>query len=441
MSPEKFKHILLKEDVPFHSNRSKTTLSLEEYCGIGGYEAWSKILKENNPSQVLDEIKNSGLRGRGGAGYPTWKKWEMVAGKEVPVKYLCCNGAEEEPGTFKDQILLSVNPHQLLEGVLIAAYAVGAQKAILYINQKFNFQIALMERALLESKALGFWGENVLGTKSTVEVSLFKSPEAYVAGEETAMLEVIEGRRPAPRQKPPFYPVHNGLFGKPTLVNNVETLSNVPHILRRGSEWYRQIGLPDSTGTALFSLSGDVNQPGVYELPMGTSLKELIEVYGKGVTEGRRIKGILPGGPSCGMIIGDDIEISLDYESLKKRGTAFGTGAVIVFDETACMVNAGLHISEFFSEESCGQCPPCKMGGSHLADLHRKIESGQGEIEDLRSIEQICTVVKGRGYCSLITGASVTVESLIKNFRSEYEEHIKTGQCRFREAKILQHIP
>ncbi|MFI5305384.1 MAG: NADH-quinone oxidoreductase subunit F [Nitrospiria bacterium] len=441
MSLEKFEHILLKEDVPFHSNRSKTTISLEEYCGMGGYEAWSNILKENNPSQVLDEIKNSGLRGRGGAGYPAWKKWEMVAGKEVPVKYLCCNGAEEEPGTFKDQILLSVNPHQLLEGVLIAAYAVGAQKAILYINQKFSFQIALMERALLESKARGFWGENVLGTKTSVEVSLFKSPEAYVAGEETAMLEVIEGRRPAPRQKPPFYPVHNGLFGKPTLVNNVETLSNVPHILRRGSEWYKQIGLPDSTGTALFSLTGDVNQPGVYELPMGTSLKKLIEVYGKGVTDGRRIKGILPGGPSCGMIAGDDIEISLDYESLKKRGTAFGTGAVIVFDETACMVNAGLHISEFFSEESCGQCPPCKMGGNHLADLHRKIESGQGEIEDLRSIEQICTVVKGRGYCSLITGASVTVESLIKNFRSEYEEHIKTGQCQFREAKILQHIP
>jgi NADH-quinone oxidoreductase subunit F len=441
LQAKKVKHLLLSEDIPFHSVKGRKVVSLGEYRQAGGYEAWLKVLKDGRPDRILEEIKNSGLRGRGGAGFPTWKKWEMVAGKDVPQKYLCCNGAEEEPGTFKDQMLLGVNPHQLLEGALIAAYTVGAGKIILYINQKFEAQIGLMEEALDETRALGFWGENILSSGVTIEIALFKSPVAYVAGEETAMLEVIEGRRAAPRQKPPFYPVHYGLYGKPTLVNNVETLSNIPHIIRNGSEWFKQIGLPESTGTALFSLSGDVNQPGVYELPMGTSLKKLIEVYGKGVKEGRKIKGILPGGPSCGMIPGEEIDIPLDYESLKKRGTALGTGAVVVFDETACLVNAGLHIAEFFSEESCGQCPPCKMGGSHLADLHRKIESGKGEIEDLRSIEQICGVVKGRGYCSLITGASVTLESLIRNFRSEYEEHIKKGRCQLREAKILQHIP
>jgi NADH-quinone oxidoreductase subunit F len=329
----------------------------------------------------------------------------------------------------------------LLEGVLIAAYTVGAVKIILYLNQKFKSEIEIMNRALLESKAIGLWGEDILRSGISLDIALFESPIAYVAGEETAMLEVIEGRRAAPRQKPPFYPVHNGLYGKPTLVNNVETLSNVPHIMRMGSDKYKEIGLPESTGTALFSLSGDINQPGVYELPMGSSLKELIENYGKGVKGGRKIKGVLPGGPSCGFITGDEIDIPLDYESLKKRGSAFGTGAVVVFDETACLVNAGLHIAEFFAEESCGQCPPCKMGGSHLADLHKKIEAGNGEMEDLRSIEQICGVVKGRGYCSLITGASVTVESLIRNFRSEYEEHIKSGGCQGKEARILQQIP
>lgn len=431
----------MKENVPFHTAKGRKSISLSEYRESGGYDTWTSILKEGTPDRILGEIKNSGLRGRGGAGFPTWKKWEMVASKEVPLKYLCCNGAEEEPGTFKDRILLRVNPHQLLEGVLIAAYTVGAGKIFLYLNQKFEVEIELMNAALRETKSAGLWGENILESGLTLDIVLFPSPIAYVAGEETAMLEVIEGRKAAPRQKPPFYPVHNGLYGKPTLVNNVETLSNIPHILRMGSDRYKEIGLPESTGTALFSLSGDVNQPGVYELPMGSSLKELIEEYGQGITGGRKIKGVLPGGPSCGFISGEEIDILLDYESLKKKGTALGTGAVVVFDETACLVNAGLHIAEFFAEESCGQCPPCKMGGSHLADLHRKIESGKGEMEDLRSIEQICGVVKGRGYCSLITGASVTIESLIRNFRSEYEDHIKMGGCHKKEARILQHIP
>ncbi|MBI1820054.1 MAG: SLBB domain-containing protein [Nitrospirae bacterium] len=440
MTADKTKRVLLEEDVPFHSARDKKSLSLKEYRGRGGYEAWVKALTRMKPDAVLSEVKNSGLRGRGGAGYPTWKKWEIVAGKEVPQKVLCCNGAEEEPGTFKDQILLRVNPHQFLEGALIAAYTVGAAQVILYINQKFTAEIKGLKEGLREIKALGFWGENILGTGITIDITLFESPVAYVAGEETAMLEVLEGRRPAPRQKPPFYPVHNGLYGKPTLVNNVETLSNIPHIIQNGSVWYKEAGTPESTGTALFTLTGDINQPGVYELPMGTPLRRLIEVQGKGIKGGGKLKAVFPGGPSCGVIAEKDIDVTLDYESLKNRGTAFGTGAVIVFDETACLVNAGLRIAEFFAEESCGQCPPCKMGGRHLADLHHKIESGKGEIEDLRSMEQICGVVKGRGYCSLITGASVTVESMVRNFRAEYEEHIKSGGCRLKEAKILRHL-
>ncbi|MHB8483446.1 MAG: complex I 51 kDa subunit family protein [Nitrospiria bacterium] len=415
-------------------------MSLKEYRDRGGYNAWLKVLTKMKPDEVLAEVKNSGLRGRGGAGYPTWKKWEIVAGKEVSQKYLCCNGAEEEPGTFKDRILLGANPHQLLEGVLIAAYTVGASKIILYLNEKFGQEINGVLKALEEIKTLGFWGENILGCGVHIDISLFKSPLAYVAGEETAMLEVIEGRKAAPRQKPPFYPVHNGLYGKPTLVNNVETLCNIPHIIQNGSEWYKTIGPGESPGTALFTLTGDINQPGVYEMPMGTPLRQLIEFHGKGLKAGRKLKAVFPGGPSCGLITEKDIDVTLDYESLKKRGSAFGTGAVIVFDDTACLVNAGLHIADFFAEESCGQCPPCKMGGKHLADLHKKIESGKGEIEDLQSIEQICGVVKGRGYCSLITGAAVTVESMVRNFRHEYEDHIKTGECHLKEAKIMQNI-
>ncbi|MBI1820844.1 MAG: SLBB domain-containing protein [Nitrospirae bacterium] len=440
MFAQKVKHLLLEQDVPFRSFKEKKTVSLKEYRDRGGYDAWLKAITKMKPDEILCEIKDSGLRGRGGAGYPAWKKWEIVAGKESSQKYLCCNGAEEEPGTFKDQILLGTNPHQLLEGALIAAYTVGASKVILYLNTKFSQEINGVVEALQEIKTLGFWGENILGTGVGIDVTLFKSPLAYIAGEETAMLEVIEGRKPAPRQKPPFYPVHNGLYGKPTLVNNVETLCNIPHIVQNGSEWYKKIGTEESPGTALFTLTGDINQPGVYELPMGTPLRQLIDFNGKGLKAGRRLKAVFPGGPSCGTITEKDLDVTLDYESLKKRRSAFGTGAVIVFDDTACLVNAGLHIAEFFAEESCGQCPPCKMGGRHLADLHQKIESGKGEGEDLQSIEQICGVVKGRGYCSLITGAAVTVESLVRNFRNEYEDHIKTGECHLKDAKIMQNI-
>ncbi|HXN05882.1 MAG TPA: NADH-ubiquinone oxidoreductase-F iron-sulfur binding region domain-containing protein [Nitrospiria bacterium] len=432
--------LLLKEDVPFRSFREKSPRTMEAYRADGGYESLIKVIRQKKPAEVLEEIQKSGLRGRGGAGYPAWRKWEMVSAKEESPKYLCVNGAEEEPGTFKDRVLLRTNPHQLLEGALIAALTVGASVIYLYINRKFSEELKGMAAALAAARGERFWGEDILGSRRNIDVIIFPSPVAYVAGEETAMLEVIEGRRPAPRQKPPFYPVHNGLYGKPTLVNNVETLSHVPHILRMGGEAYRKIGVADSSGTSLFSLTGNVNNPGVYELPMGTPLRQLIDDLGGGLSGSGKLKAVFPGGPSCGLIGGDDLDANLDYEALKKRGTAFGTGAVIAFDDETCLVNAGLHITEFFSEESCGQCPPCKMGGKHLADLHQKIESGHGEMEDLQSIEQICSVVKGRGYCSLITGASVTVESLVRNFREEYENHIQTGKCGMKSGQIMQNI-
>ena len=404
-------------------------LWLEEYRRGGGYEGLTKALTQMKPADVIAEIQKAELRGRGGAGYPTWKKWEMVAKSHATTHYLCANAGEHEPGTFKDRYLIQRNPHLLIEGALIAAYAVGAREAYLYVNGSFHDEIEIVKKAMAEAKREGYWGENLLETGVAINLKFSPGTGSYVAGEETGMLEVIEGRQAKPRPKPPYFPSYMGLYGKPTVVNNAETLANVPLIIKNGADWYRGIGSPGSFGTMLFSLSGDVNRPGVYELPFGTPLRTLIERHGNGVKNGRSVKAVLPGGPSNGFVTEQNLDVCLNVESLKAIGSGIGSGGVIVYDDRTCMVRTLLEFERFFARESCGQCPPCQLGTQNMAAVLQRFENGEGVLDDLTYISQLCGIVKGRGYCYLVTGAAVLFESSLKHFRHEYEAHIRGKSC------------
>ncbi|MEK6617927.1 MAG: NADH-quinone oxidoreductase subunit NuoF [Nitrospirota bacterium] len=407
---------------------------IEPYLRVGGYAAWRKCVTELNRDNIVEEIKRSGLRGRGGAGFPTGTKWDKVLHHRIQERYFVCNAGEHEPGTFKDRYLLKHYPHQLLEGCLIAAYTVQAKASFIYINQEYEEERANLEKAIEQARARGLVGKNMLGTGEAIEIELFSGQGTYVAGEETAMLESMQGRPAMPRQKPPFYPTDFGLYGKPTLVNNVETLCNIPCILRNGAGWFAQVGTEKCPGTMLFSLSGAVNKPGIYEMPMGAPLRRLIEESGGGVPRGRKVKAVFPGGPSFAMVTADQLDLPMDFESLKKAGTGLGSAGVIVVDDATCMVAQTLHFSNFFKVESCGQCPPCRMGTINLATLMTKIENGEGTQKDLDSLLQLCGFVKGTGYCTLVTGAAVLVQSSLRLFRHEFEEHIALKRCPYQPA-------
>ena len=405
------------------------SIDLDTYLENGGYEALAKALKKLSPGDVIDEVKKSGLRGRGGAGFPTGRKWERVATHPAGERHLVCNAGEHEPGTFKDRYLLKTNPHQLLEGILIASYAIGAKETYLYMNEAFGEIIDHVKRAVEDAGKKGYLGNGILGTDFSCDIRIVLGPDLYVAGEETAMLETMQGRSAIPQHKPPFYPTEFGLYGKPTVINNVETLSTIPHIIKNGANWFSGIGAKACPGTMLFSLSGDVSRPGIYELPLGTSLRTLIEDHGGGVKEGHRLKAVYPGGPSFALLTEKEIDVAMDFDSLRAAGTGLGSAGVIVVGETACMVRKTLEFSQFFEESSCGKCPPCIMGSEYLSRIVHRIEHGEGKPEDLMSLEQLCGFVKGRGDCTVITGASVTVESGLRNFRNEFEDHIENHRC------------
>ena len=402
---------------------------IEAYIRQGGYEAWQRCLRENNPDGVIQILKRASLRGRGGAGFPTGLKWEKVRHHRRQERYFVCNAGEHEPGTFKDRHLIQHNPHQLIEGCLIAAYTVGAKKSYIYLNAEFVEARANLEKAMAQAWARRFVGNDLMGLGIDVDLEIFDGHGSYVAGEETAMLESMQGRPAQPKQKPPFYPTDFGLHGQPTLVNNVETLSNVPHILRNGPEWFVQVGSVHSPGTMLFSLSGAVNRPGVYELPLGTPIRHLIEECGEGIANGGTIKAVFPGGPSFAMIGPDQLDLPMDFDSLKKAGTGLGSAGVIVVDEATCMVQQTLTLSRFFREESCGQCPPCYMGTANLEELLKKVEEGQGTQQDLERMIQLCGYIKGTGFCTLVTGASVLVQHSLRLFRHEFEAHVANHGC------------
>src|SRR5437773_4031431 len=409
---------------------------IEPYLRVGGYDAWRKCVMELSREGIVAEIRRSGLRGRGGAGFPPGTKWDKVLHHRIKERYFVCNAGEHEPGTFKDRYLLKHYPHQLLEGCLIAAFTVRAKASFIYVNQEYEEERANLEKAIEQARTRGLLGTNVLGTGLDLDIELFAGQGSYVAGEETAMLESMQGRPAMPRQKPPFYPTDFGLYGKPTLVNNVETLCNVPPLLRNGAAWFGEVGTEKSPGTMLFSVSGAVSRPGVYELPMGTPIRTLIFECGGGVPNGRAIKAVFPGGPSFSMLTADQLDTPMDFETLKKAGSGLGSAGVIVVDAQTCMVWIAVKYGKFFKVESCGQCPPCRMGTINLADLLRKIEEGKGTEKDLATLLQLSGCLKGRGYCTVVTGASVLVESSLRHFRREFEEHIAQKRCPYQSLAV-----
>jgi NADH-quinone oxidoreductase subunit F len=410
----------MEQSILLHKEQSP---DLAAYRARRGYEALARVVREWNPARVIDEVKRSGLRGRGGAGFATGKKWEMAAAKKGPVKYLCCNAAEGEPGTEKDRLLIRTNPHQLIEGAAIAAYAVGAAHIYIFLKARFVEEYQCLVRAVADAKEAGLIGQ-APGALLPVEVEPFRGSDAYVAGEETAMIESIEGRPPRPRQKPPFYPIQHGLFGKPTLVNNAETLSNIPQIILHGAAWFQRSGTPTSPGTMLFTLSGDVVRPGVYELPLGTPLRTLIYDLGGGIRDGRSLKAVFPGGPSHALLTEKELDVPLDFDSLKAVGSSLGTAGVIVYHDRACMVATALRFASFYAEGSCRQCPPCYMGTENIRDLLQQIEAGQATTKEIARIKQIANLIRGRGYCDLINSAVRSVESVLQHFMPEFEAHL-----------------
>jgi NADH-quinone oxidoreductase subunit F len=401
--------------------------NLSSYQARGGYDALIRALK-GSAEEVIKIVSEAGLRGRGGAGFPTGKKWQFTRDAPEQPRYLVMNGGEDEPGSKKDRVLLENLPHLVLEGAILAAYAVGAGKIYLYINARYDAATKSIQDAIEEAKSAGYLGKNILGSGFDLEVELTAAPHNYVAGEDTAVIEVIEGKKALPRQKPPF-PVTVGLFGKPTLVNNVETLANVAPIVLHGADWYRKFGTAESSGTMIFSLGDDVNRPGVYELAFGTPLKFLIEDCGGGMKGDKKIKAILPAAPSSAFLLPEKIDTPLDHNSMRDAGSALGCGVVRLIPEGTCMVEEVLKISEFFTAESCGQCPACRMETSTLTMMLKKVQAGQGGQPILEQFGKIIAFNRGKGFCSLIGMPGPPIESAIKLFPADFEAHLTTGKC------------
>ncbi len=402
---------------------------LHDYVKRGGYQALKKILAEKTPQdQIIAEIKTSVLRGRGGAGFPTGLKWSFMPRSLPGDKYLVCNSDEGEPGTFKDRDILRYDPHSVIEGMAIGAYTIGATRGYNYIHGEVFEIYKRFEEALDEARAAGLIGQNILGSDFSFELFAHHGYGAYICGEETALLESIEGKKGQPRFKPPF-PASFGLYGKPTTINNTETFASVPHILRNGGETFLNLGKANNGGTKLFSVSGHVNKPGNYEIPLGTPFSTLLEMAG-GVRAGRKLKAVIPGGSSAPVMPADVImDCTMDYDSIAKGGSMLGSGAVIVMDETTCMVRALERLSFFYHEESCGQCTPCREGTGWLYQIVHRIENGLGRPDDLDLLSSVTTNIMGRTICALGDAASMPVQSFIKHFRDEFAYHIDHKTC------------
>ncbi len=391
------------------------------YLAHGGYEALRKTLKMS-PDQVIAEVKASGLRGRGGAGFPTGAKWGFIP-KDAPVKYLAVNTDEGEPGTFKDRLIVERDPHAILEGVIIASYAVGAHRAFVYIRGEFFLGVKRWIKAIADAYQYGFLGKNILESGFDLDVSLHRGAGAYICGEETAMIESLEGKRGEPRLKPP-YPAQAGIWGQPTVVQNCETLVNIPHIIGRGAAWFASIGTEQSRGPKIFCVSGHVNRPGNYELPLGTPLREIIYEHAGGVRMGRSVKAVIPGGASTPFLTADKLDVPMAFETLAAAGSALGTGAVVVMDETTDMVEVARRVMSFYVHESCGRCVPCRLGGHNMLHELDIIASGQGKRANLARLEALTRGIPGITFCPLGTGMCEPVASGLKLFRSEFEERV-----------------
>ncbi len=419
----------MANEVCFRNLDQDQPWTLASYQERGGYAMWKKILQDKTPpEEIIEELKTSSLRGRGGAGFPTGLKWSFMPRTAPGQKYIICNSDEGEPGTCKDRDILRYNPHALVEGMAIAGYCIGATVGYNYIRGEFWEPYERFESALEEAYQAGLIGKNIEGSGVGFDLYSHLGAGAYICGEETALLESIEGKKGQPRYKPPF-PANYGLYGKPTTINNTETLASVPTILAEGGKWFLELGKPNNGGSKLFSVSGHVNKPGNYEIPMGTPFSELLDIAG-GVRNGHMLKAVIPGGCSAPVLPASIMmDLTMDYDSIAKAGSMLGSGAVIVMDDTTCMVRALARISHFYYEESCGQCTPCREGTGWMARMVHRIEHGEGRQEDIDLLDDVAGKIMGRTICALGDAAAMPVQGFIKHFRDEFQYHIDNKRC------------
>ncbi len=409
---------------------------IDEYIARDGYAALEKVLFSMKPEQVIDEIKKSGLRGRGGAGFPTWMKWDLTKKPESDEKYIVCNADEGDPGAYMDRSTLEGDPHSVLEAMAIAGFTVGAKAGFIYIRAEYPLAIKRLEIAIAQARDYGLLGENILGSGFSFDIELRLGAGAFVCGEETALLASVEGNRGMPRPRPPF-PAVKGLWGKPTVINNVETYANIPVIILKGGDWFAKIGTATSKGTKVFALTGKIENSGLIEVPMGTTLREIIYDIGGGIKHGKKFKAAQSGGPSGGVLKADYLDTQIDYESLQKLGSIMGSGGLIIMDEDDCMVDVAKFYLEFTVDESCGKCAPCRIGGKQLAGILDKITKGNGEMSDIDKMRDIGLAMQKASLCQLGGTAPNPVLSTLKYFEDEYYEHIKDKKCRAKKCKSL----
>ena len=435
--PKTGEHVHRNDDINFYAKQTRTALkncgkinaeSVEEAIAVRGYEALYKVIQENNPDNVIDTIIKSGLRGRGGGGFPTGMKWKFTAANRGGKSYVVCNGDEGDPGAFMDRSVMEGDPHKLLEGMAIAGFAVGADEAYIYVRAEYPLAIKRLRKAIADAEAKNFLGKNIMCSDFSFTIHIKEGAGAFVCGEETALIASIEGERGMPRPKPPF-PANKGLFGRPTLINNVETLANVPLIILNGADWFASMGCETSKGTKTFALTGEVNNTGLIEVPMGTTLREIIFDIGGGIRGGKKFKAVQIGGPSGGCLTEEHLDIPMDYDSLIKAGAMVGSGGLVVMAEDTCMVEVARFFMNFTKNESCGKCVPCREGTKNMLKILEKIVAGKGELSDLDLLEELANTVKDGSLCGLGKTAPNPVLSTLKYFRNEYLSHIVDKKC------------
>jgi len=450
IDPRTQEKIALEKNVPFYKKQKRIIFGnngfidptdIKDYIALDGYKALTKILFDMTSEEVIEEIKASGLRGRGGAGFLTGKKWEICHKVNSDRKYVICNADEGDPGAYMDRSLLEGNPHSVIEGMIIGAYAIGATEGYIYVRMEYPLAVKNVTRAIDQAKKLGLLGESILGSEFGFDIHVFKGAGAFVSGEETSLMASIEGRRAFPRQRPP-YPAQEGLWGKPTNINNVETWANVPLIISKGAEWYSKIGTRGSKGTKIFSLVGKINNTGLVEVPMGMTLKEIIYDIGGGVKDKKKFKAVQTGGPSGGCIPAEMLDLRIDFESLAQAGSMMGSGGMIVMDEDTCMVDVARYFLDFTQEESCGKCVPCRIGTRQLVEILTHITQGKGEETDIEKLENLATTIKAGSLCGLGQTAPNPVLTTLRYFKDEYEAHIIDKSCPALVCKdlIIYHI-
>ena len=437
VDPQTKEHVFKNEEINFYAKQTRTTLancgeinaeSLDEAIAMGAYEALHKVLSQNNPDAVIDEIIKSGLRGRGGGGFPTGQKWKFTAANKGGKSYVVCNGDEGDPGAFMDRSVMEGDPHKLLEGMAIAGFAIGADEAYIYVRAEYPLAIHRLRVAIKEAEERGFLGNNIMGSDFNFTIHIKEGAGAFVCGEETALIASIEGERGMPRPKPPF-PANKGLFGRPTLINNVETLANVAPIILKGADWFSSMGTERSKGTKTFALTGEVNNTGLIEVPMGTTLREIVFDIGGGIRGGKKFKAVQIGGPSGGCLTEEHLDLPMDYDNLIAAGAMVGSGGLVVMNEDTCIVEVARFFMNFTQNESCGKCVPCREGTKNMLKILEKIVKGNGEMKDIETLEELAIAVKDGSLCGLGKTAPNPVLSTLKYFRDEYIAHIKDKKC------------